>query len=92
LPLRVYEPVRVARAPTPDDLAAAEALHPGTRVWTECDQGEELVDFDWWEDGKSYRYGIVNLGAPDRATLFERLEQVRARLGYRFEPLGSASA
>lgn len=87
VPLRVFEPVRVARAPAPDDVAAAEALYPGTRIWTECVTGEELVDFDWWEDGKSYRYAIVNLGAPDRATLLERLEEVKARLGYRFEPL-----
>lgn len=87
VPLRVFEPVRVVRAPTPDDVAAAEALHPGTRIWTECAGGDELVDFDWWEDGKSYRYGIVNLGAPDRATLLERLDEVKARLGYRFERL-----
>lgn len=87
VPLRVFELVRVTRAPTPEDVAAAEALHPGTRVWTECVTGEELVDFDWWEDGKSYRYAIVNLGAPDRATLLERLEEVKERLGYRFEAL-----
>ncbi len=87
VPLRVFEPVRVVHAPNLDDVAAAEALHPGTRIWTECEEGEELVDFDWWEDGKSYRYGIVNLGAPDRATLLQRLEEVKERLGYRFEPL-----
>jgi biotin carboxylase len=89
VPLRVFEPVRVARAPTAADLAAAEALYPGTRVWTECTEGDELADFDRWEDGKSYRYGVVNLGAPDRARLLERFERVRERLGYRIEPLRS---
>lgn len=87
LPLRVFEPVRVARAPSAADLAAAEALYPGTLVWTECAEGDELADFETWEDGRSCRYAIVNLGAPDRATLLERLEAVRERLGYRFEPL-----
>jgi len=90
VPLRVFEPVRVARAPTPADLAAAEALDPGTRIWTECVEGDELADFDRWEDGKSYRYGVVNLGAPNRAALLERFERVRERLGYRFEPLPPA--
>lgn len=87
VPLRVFEPVRVARAPDAADLVAAEALYPGTQAWTECAAGDRLDDFERWEDGRSYRYGIVNLGAPDRAALLERLERVRERLGYRFEPL-----
>jgi hypothetical protein len=87
VPLRVFEPVRVARAPSAADLAAAEALFPGTMIWTECATGDRLAEFDLWEDGRSCRYGVVNLGAPDRAALPERLERVRDRLGYRFEPL-----
>jgi hypothetical protein len=87
VPLRVFEPVRVARAPGAADLAAAEALYPGTMVWSECATGDLLTEFGLWEDGRSCRYGVVNLGAPDRAALLERLEAVRARLGYRFEPV-----
>lgn len=87
VPLRVFEPVRVVRAPAAADLAAAEALYLGTRVWTECAEGDELSDFDRWEDGKSCRYGVINLGASDRAALLEGVERVRERLGYRFEPL-----
>lgn len=90
MPLRVFEPVRVARAPAAADVAAAEALYDGTRVWTECDEGAVLTDFARWEDGKSYRYGVVNLGAAGCAELLERLERVRERLGYRFEPLRPA--
>ena len=87
VPLRLFEPVRVARAPDAADLAAAEALFPGTLIWNECATGDRLADFDLWEDGRSRRYAVVNLGAPDRAAILERLDRVRERLGYRFEPL-----
>ncbi len=87
VPLRVFEPVRVARAPERDDVVAAEALFPGTMIWNECQTGQELADFESIEDGHSCRYGVVNLGAPDRAMLDARLQSVLARLGHRFEAL-----
>ncbi len=85
-PLRVYRPVRVTRAPDPEALAAAEALGAGTRVWTEVATGDVLEDFAS-EDGASCRYAVVNLGAADRTALDARLDAVRARLGYAFDPL-----
>jgi len=87
VPLRVFEPVRVARAPDADDVRAAEALYPGTMVWNECKTGQELADFESIEDGHSCRYAVVNVGAPDRDSLVERMQRVRERLGYRFEAL-----
>ena len=86
-PLRVLERVRVRRAPTPADLAAAAALYPETLVWSECAGGDALADFARGEDGASFRYGIVNLGADTPAQRAERIDAVSARLGYEFEPL-----
>jgi biotin carboxylase len=87
VPLRVFEPVRVARAPGLEEIAALEAEVPGLRVWSEVKTGDVLADFASCEDGHSARYAIVNLGAPDRAELDRRLEAVRSRLGFVFEPL-----
>ncbi len=86
-PLRVFEPVRAVRVPNAEDVARAEALYPGTMVWVECRAGDELADFRRFEDGASSRYGVINLGAPDRASLDERLACIRDCLGFEFAPL-----
>jgi biotin carboxylase len=86
-PLRVLEPVRVRRAPTPEDVAAAAALAPETLVWSECRSGDALADFARGEDGASFRYGVVNLGADSPAERAERIDAITARLGYEFEAL-----
>jgi len=88
VPLRVYEPVAVTHAPTPDEIRAVETANPGTLVWNECKTGQILSDFESLEDGKSFRYGVVNLGARDRSVLPEIVEKVTRDLGYRFRPLG----
>lgn len=87
IPLRVFEPRRVLSAPTPEDVAAAEALFPGTLVWSECAAGEALSDFDVDEDGASHRYAVVNLGGHSREEIAARCDAVEARLGYRMEAL-----
>ena len=86
-PLRVYHPMRVEHAPSPEDIQAAEDLVPGTLVWSECETGQALEDFRAVEDGHSCRYAIVNLGAETAADMAPRLAAVTERLGYRFTPL-----
>lgn len=87
VPLRTFEPVRVARAPEALDVEAAESLFPDTMVWNECRSGQDMVDFESIEDGHSCRYGVINVGAPDYDSLSARADAVRERLGYRFEPV-----
>jgi hypothetical protein len=89
-PLRVFEPVRALAAPGPAEIAAAEALYPGTLIWPECSEGDALADFEAREDGASSRYAVVNLGGAGRDDLTARREAVRERLGYRFAPLNPA--
>jgi hypothetical protein len=86
-PLRVLEPVRLTRAPSADELAAAAALYPQTLVWNECSAGESLADFAQGEDGASYRYGVINLGADSPVDRDARFAAVYAQLGYAFETL-----
>jgi biotin carboxylase len=89
VPLRVFEPARVVRSPTLEDVRAAEALFPGTRIWTLARAGEVLDEFERHEDGASHLYAVINLGADDRDDLARRLALVVARLGYALEPLAA---
>jgi predicted ATP-grasp superfamily ATP-dependent carboligase len=86
-PLRIFEPARVAEAPSRERIAEIERQFPGTRIWPETAKGDVLEDFESLEDGRSFRYAVVNVGAPDRDRLFQRFEEVRHALGYRFEKL-----
>ena len=86
IPLRVFEPTRIEHAPTPAELAAAEALFPDTLVWSECRSGDILADFAS-EDGHSARYAVLNLGAPTRAALLDRARALQETLGFRLKPI-----
>jgi biotin carboxylase len=84
VPLRVYEDAHVARAPTADDVRAAEALFPGTLVWNEVHDGQDLGALRVQEDGVSVRYAVLALGGEDLADIERRTAAVRARLGHEF--------
>jgi biotin carboxylase len=86
-PLRVFEPVRVLSAPDAARIAEVEARHPDALIWWECAAGDELSDFEHLEDGNSFRYGVVNLGADSRAGLLAKLGQVQEDLGCHFESI-----
>jgi hypothetical protein len=83
-PLRIFEPSRVEKAPTEETIAEVERLFPGTLVWPECSQGDALVDFESLEDGQSFRYAVVNLGASDRESLRRVFREVMLKLDYSF--------
>lgn len=91
-PLRTFRPVRVLRAPDAARVAEVERRHPGALVWWECAAGQELADFEHFEDGQSARYGVVNVGADSRTGLLAVLGEIRAELGYGMEPLGGLAA
>ncbi len=86
-PLRIFEPARVAEAPSADQIAEIERRFEGARIWPEVARGDRLEDFESLEDGRSFRYAVVNLAAKDRDALFLRFEEVTRALGYRFEEL-----
>jgi biotin carboxylase len=90
-PLRIYTPSRVERAPSPEDIAAATALFPGTQVWIECSTGQILADFRRNEDGRSSRYAIINIGGANANEIARRLDAVTARLGFVITPLDAGA-
>jgi len=87
VPLRVFAPARVEAAPAAEDIAAAEALFPETLVWSECQAGDVLADFDADEDGASHRYAVLNVGGDTAEEVGRRVAAVEARLGYAMSPL-----
>lgn len=87
VPLRRFEPTRVARVPTPADVAAAEALAPDANVWIEVESGQEFGEFLSEEDGGSVRYAVMNVGGASRAEIAEVSAAMSARLGFTWERL-----
>lgn len=87
VPLRLFEPARVLRAPSPERIAEVERAFPGTLIWWECSEGEVLEGFDRAGEGQGYRYAVLNVGASTRAGLAERARAVQQALGARFAPL-----
>ncbi len=88
VPLRAFARSLVRRVPTGEEVRAVEADFPGTRIWIECREGEELLRASDVEDGASQRYGVVNLGASSRAELLAKARAIEARLRIQLEPLG----
>ncbi len=85
VPLRIFQPAQVEHAPGPGEIEAIEKMYPETLIWSECQTGQLLADFESIEDGQSCRYGVINVGAPDRESLDSRIRELEERLGYRFD-------
>ena len=84
--LRSFEDYIVAALPTEADLERLAQLYPDIRVELHATLGRKLSDE--FQDGKSYRYGIVNLGGRDLADVLEQFEACRERLGIELQPIG----
>jgi hypothetical protein len=88
IPLRVFERVRVRRAPQAAELRAIEAHHPGSLLWVECRTGDELLSSPELEDGLSQRYAVLNLGGRDRRDIEAKRVLIERELSFEFEPVG----
>jgi hypothetical protein len=81
--MRRFSDAKVLRVPSAKDLEGVRSRFPGTLVQVLCEQGDRLSHHD--QDVGSFRYGIVNMGAPTRELLFERYREVEQRLAFSFE-------
>jgi hypothetical protein len=88
--LRSFEDHIVAALPAEADLDRLALLYPDSRVELHATVGRKLSDE--LQDGRSYRYGIVNLGGRDRADVFEQFEACRESLGIALQPIDSPQA
>lgn len=84
VPLRVFEPCTCTGAPDAARVKEVEAKYPGTLIWNEVEPGTELRDFAH-EDGASFRYAVINLGANSREELLSKADEITAALGYSFK-------
>jgi biotin carboxylase len=85
--LRSFEDYRVVAVPNDDAIARLAQLYPGIRVELHATPGRKLSDE--FQDGKSYRYGVLNLGGRDRADVLEQFAACRERLGIELVPLAA---
>src|SRR6476659_6958201 len=84
--LRTFEDYVVAALPSEDKLAELEYLYPDVRLEIHATAGRKLSDE--FQDGTSFRYGIVSLGGRDRADVLQRFEACRAELDIVLLPVG----
>jgi len=87
VPLRLYEPVLVRKAPEEEEILRVEKAFPSALVWSEVRAGWRLADFEHLEDGRSVRYAVVNAGGASAEAAVETAGRIREMLGYEFEPL-----
>jgi len=86
--LRSFEDRIVAALPSDADLQRLALIYPDIRVELHGVVGRKLSAE--LQDGRSYRYGIVNLGGRDRADVLAQFEACRDRLGIVLQPLTEA--
>jgi hypothetical protein len=82
--LRTFENHRVLRIPAPEDIAAVVEEHPDVRVEVIAEQGKKLSQ--QLQDGRSYRYGLLNIGGRDRHDISQIFDSCVERLGFILEP------
>lgn len=69
--LRVFEDKKVKTVPTKKDWDNFYTEFPDARGYIYAKPGIQLSDL--YQDGKSFRYGLIHLGARDRQELLEKL-------------------
>ncbi len=82
LVLRTFDNKLVTKVP---DAAAVECIlqeFPDARVYTFVNVGEKLSDA--FQDGKSFRYGLIHLGGQDEQDVLEKFEWCKQVLDFQF--------
>jgi ATP-grasp domain len=80
--LRVFEDKIVARVPSRVELAVFQARFPDARLKVMCRENQHLSDE--LQDGKSYRYAVLNLGGQSARDLADRYAEAMRYLRFEF--------
>ncbi len=83
--LRTFRNQRVVRVPTAPEIERLQRSYPDMRIEILAQEGTRLSQL--LQDGNSYRYAVLNIGARDRREILEILEDCRQRLTFIFEPV-----
>jgi biotin carboxylase len=80
--LRTFRDGRVVTVPGPQDLRKLYERFPDARIELFLEPGQRLSET--LQDGRSFRYGLVNIGGSSREDLFERFEECVRLLPFTF--------
>lgn len=80
--LRMFQDMKVIKIPTADDIHRIESRVPEVRIELCAREGKKLSEE--LQDGSSFRYGVVNLGAQDKQELLELFEYCTRELPFIF--------
>ena len=82
--LRRFKDGTVLRAPSAEEIGGLKSRLPDARLEVTVSEGRRLSDS--MQDGKSFRYCFVNLGADSSDELEAKLEMCERALDFRFSP------
>lgn len=80
--LRTFEDKRVTHTPTQQEQENFYSVFPDGRFYNFTQTGNLLSDT--FQDGKSFRYALIHLGARDKQELIEKFEYAKQLLPYTF--------
>ena len=80
--LRTFEDRRVLRTPSPEEVGALSQRFPDARVEIAATRGRLLSDC--MQDGKSFRYCLINIGADSHEELEAKFELCKSLLDFQF--------
>ena len=83
--LRTFENKKVIKAPGTGQTDELFTTFPDARLQLFLQKGQLLSEA--FQDGKSYRYGLVHLGGRDEQELQEKFDACKQLLGFQFEPI-----
>jgi len=81
--LRTFEDKKIIKLPTKGQIEKLEKKFPGIRIEIFGKEGTMLSDE--LQDGKSYRFGLINLGSESKKDLLRKFEECKKILGFKFE-------
>jgi biotin carboxylase len=82
--LRTFEDRMALRVPSGEEIEALKARFPDARVEVSAQEGRLLSDL--MQDGKSFRYCLINIGANSPEELEAKFELCESALDFRFAP------
>jgi len=81
--LRLFENKKVQRIPSSDDLNRVQERFPDSCISIFVKEGTHLSEYI--QDGASYRYAFMNLGAANKEALLDHAKECERLLGFAFE-------
>lgn len=86
--LRTFANQRVLRVPSSQEINKLITTFADARIEICTAQGKFLSD--GMQDGKSYRYGLINIGADSDEELLAKLEHCQSMLDFQFAPVSAS--